>query len=146
MVSNSAGVTFLPFRSACAAAIRPLVSMGASKEQVSANLQAPILIWWGPQMVMLYNDAYRPVVGNKHPKSMGQRGRDCWPEIWHIIGPMLEGVLAGGDATWSENQFLLLQPHSRRALHQAEVELCLKCSWRSGLAGGAREPAGIRHN
>lgn len=68
----------------------------------------PMLIWWGPELVMFYNDAYRPILGAKHPKSMGQRGRECWPEIWDIIGPMLEGVLTQGKATWSENQLLLL--------------------------------------
>jgi signal transduction histidine kinase/DNA-binding response OmpR family regulator len=69
----------------------------------------PILIWWGPELVMLYNDAYRPILGaTKHPAAMGQPGRDCWPDVWHIIGPMLEGVLARGDATWSEDQMLPL--------------------------------------
>jgi PAS domain S-box-containing protein len=71
----------------------------------------PILIWWGPELVKIYNDAYRPMLGDKHPRSMGARGRDVWPEIWHIIGPMLEGVLAGGEATWSENQLLSLERH-----------------------------------
>ncbi|MCL4295508.1 MAG: GAF domain-containing protein [Anaerolineae bacterium] len=70
----------------------------------------PILIWWGPDMVMLYNDAYRPMLGaNKHPGALGQRGRECWPEIWHIIGPMLEGVLSHGEATWSNDQMLPLE-------------------------------------
>ncbi len=69
----------------------------------------PMLLWWGPELVMLYNDAYRPMLGaNKHPKAMGQRGRECWPEIWDVIGPMLQGVLATGTATWSEDQLLLL--------------------------------------
>jgi signal transduction histidine kinase/DNA-binding response OmpR family regulator len=69
----------------------------------------PILIWWGPDLVMLYNDAYRPILGaTKHPRSMGQTGRECWPEIWDLIGPMLEGVLTQGKATWSENQLLPL--------------------------------------
>jgi signal transduction histidine kinase/DNA-binding response OmpR family regulator len=69
----------------------------------------PMLIWWGPELVMLYNDAYRVILGaNKHPQAMGQRGRECWPEIWEIIGPMLEGVLTQGEATWSNNQMLPL--------------------------------------
>ncbi len=69
----------------------------------------PMLIWWGAELVMLYNDAYRPILGmTKHPWSMGQRGKECWPEIWDLIGPMLEGVLHEGKATWSENQLLLL--------------------------------------
>lgn len=69
----------------------------------------PMLIWWGPEFVKLYNDAYRPMLGTKHPQALGQRGKDCWPEIWDIIGPMLEGVLARGEATWSENQLLPLE-------------------------------------
>ena len=69
----------------------------------------PMLIWWGPELVMLYNDAYRLILGaTKHPQAMGQRGRECWPEIWDIIGPMLEGVLTRGEATWSDNQMLPL--------------------------------------
>src|SRR5579883_324639 len=69
----------------------------------------PILIWWGPELVMLYNDAYRPILGSvKHPQAMGQRGKECWPEIWDVIGPMLEGVLSMGEATWSDDQLLLL--------------------------------------
>ena len=69
----------------------------------------PILIWWGQRMFMLYNDAYRAILGTaKHPGAMGQAGADCWPEIWDLIGPMLRGVLEKGEATWSEDQLLLL--------------------------------------
>ena len=71
----------------------------------------PIVLWWGPELFMLYNDAYRPMLGtSKHPGALGQAGRACWPEIWHIIRPMLEDtVLRDGDATWSDDQVLLLQ-------------------------------------
>jgi hypothetical protein len=72
----------------------------------------PILIWWGPELVMLYNDAYRPMLGTtKHPTALGQRGQECWPEIWDIIGPMLTGVLTDGKATWSADQLLMLERH-----------------------------------
>ncbi len=70
----------------------------------------PMLIWWGPELVMLYNDAYRPMLGAiKHPNAMGQRGHECWPEIWNVIGPMLTKVITTGEATWSDNQLLLLE-------------------------------------
>ncbi|MBN8634600.1 MAG: PAS domain S-box protein [Anaerolineae bacterium] len=68
----------------------------------------PILIWWGPEMIKIYNDAYRPILGTKHPHALGQPGREVWGEIWHIIGPMLEGVLREGTATWSYDQLLLM--------------------------------------
>ncbi len=69
----------------------------------------PILIWWGPELVMLYNDAYSPLIGSKHPAALGQRGADCFPEIWEIIGPMLAGVREQGMSTWSNDQLLLLE-------------------------------------
>jgi PAS domain S-box-containing protein len=69
----------------------------------------PILIWWGPEFVMLYNDAYAPLIGSKHPAALGQRGAACFPEIWEIIGPMLAGVRERAESTWSEDQLLHLE-------------------------------------
>ena len=66
----------------------------------------PILIWWGPELVMIYNDALRLLLGNKHPRSMGQPGAEGWWEVWHVLGPMLVSVLSEGKSTWSENQRL----------------------------------------
>jgi signal transduction histidine kinase/CheY-like chemotaxis protein len=69
----------------------------------------PILIWWGPDLVMLYNDAYSEIIASKHPGALGAPGRNIFPEIWDIIGPMLEGVQSSGKATWSDDQLLLLE-------------------------------------
>ena len=66
----------------------------------------PILIWWGPELVMIYNDALSQIIGNKHPRALGQRGAEGWREVWDLLGTMLHGVLAGGPSTWSENQRL----------------------------------------
>ncbi len=68
----------------------------------------PILLWWGPELVMIYNDAYRPMLGQKHPRALGAPGREVWGEVWGVIGPMLEQVMAGGGATWSADQRLVL--------------------------------------
>ncbi|HLM64169.1 MAG TPA: hypothetical protein VK306_07710, partial [Acidimicrobiales bacterium] len=69
----------------------------------------PLLVWWSDELVMVYNDAYRPILGaSKHPGAMGAPGRLIWPEIWDVIGPMLEGVLRGDGATWSDDQLLIL--------------------------------------
>jgi hypothetical protein len=56
---------------------------------ICLNSRFAILVWWGPDLVMLYNDAYRQIIGGKHPAALGNPGRECWPEIWHIIAPML---------------------------------------------------------
>jgi signal transduction histidine kinase/DNA-binding response OmpR family regulator len=68
----------------------------------------PLVVWWGSELVVLYNDAYAPILGSKHPTALGMPGRELWPEIWHIIGPMLERVLRHGEASWSEDQMLPL--------------------------------------
>ncbi|GAB2553552.1 PAS domain-containing sensor histidine kinase [Spirosoma areae] len=77
------------------------------------NAHLPILIWWGPDLIMLYNDAYRLLLGDKHPHALGSTGRDIWPEIWDTLGPKLEGVRTRGEADWSENQFLLVNRHGQ---------------------------------
>ena len=66
-----------------------------------------MFLWWGPDLVQFYNDAYRPSFGTadeKHPRAMGQRGQDCWGEIWDIIHPQIEQVMHTGIATRHENQ------------------------------------------
>ena len=69
----------------------------------------PILIWWGPKLVMLYNDEYRAILGSeKHPKALGTAGQEVWPEIWHVIGPMLNQVVQTGQATRSRDLLLLM--------------------------------------
>jgi PAS domain S-box-containing protein len=64
----------------------------------------PMFLWWGPELIQIYNDAYLPSFGiGKHPSAMGQRGRDCWPEIWPVIGPQIDGVMLRGEASWHED-------------------------------------------
>ncbi|TSC26598.1 ATP-binding protein [Corallococcus sp. Z5C101001] len=69
----------------------------------------PMMVFWGPELVKLYNDAYRPMLGGKHPWAMGHPGREVWAEIWDIIGPLIEDVRGEARATLSENQRLLLE-------------------------------------
>ncbi|WP_077921286.1 PAS domain-containing protein [Spirosoma sp. 209] len=68
----------------------------------------PMLIFWGPDLITFYNDAFRPSLGNdgKHPSSLGQRGEESWAESWPVIGPMIRGIMGGGDAVWFEDQKL----------------------------------------
>src|SRR3954451_982019 len=61
-------------------------------------------VFWGPEHVALYNDAYVPMLGAKHPAALGMRLQDIWPEIWELLAPMLEGVMRTGEPTWHEDQ------------------------------------------
>jgi PAS domain S-box-containing protein len=68
----------------------------------------PMFLWWGNALVQFYNDAYRPSLGNdgKHPLALGQKGEDCWTEIWPVIKPLIDQVRNTKIATWSEDQLI----------------------------------------
>jgi PAS domain S-box-containing protein len=67
----------------------------------------PMFLWWGPELIQFYNDGYRPSIrADKHPSAVGQRGPECWPEIWHIIGPQIDAVMNHGKSTWNTNQLV----------------------------------------
>jgi hypothetical protein len=60
----------------------------------------PMFLWWGPDLIQFYNDGYRPsIASDKHPAAVGQRGSECWPEIWSLIGPQIEAVMGQGKST-----------------------------------------------
>jgi two-component sensor histidine kinase len=75
----------------------------------------PMFIWWGPELIQFYNDAYRETMGpERHPSALGARGRECWAEIWDIIGPQIDYVMSGQGATWHEDQLVPVTRHGRR--------------------------------
>lgn len=74
-----------------------------------------MFIWWEPDLIQFYNDAYRETMGpERHPSALGARGRECWDEIWDIIGPQIEYVMAGKGATWHEDQLVPVIRHGHR--------------------------------
>ena len=75
---------------------------------ICLNSAFAILVWWGPELAMLYNDAYVPIISSKHPRALGARGREIFPEVWDTIGPMLTSVLVRGDAVRADDLLLVL--------------------------------------
>ncbi|GGN00431.1 hypothetical protein GCM10009721_29470 [Terrabacter tumescens] len=76
---------------------------------VSLSSRFPILVCWGPDLVMVYNDGYRTLLGeSKHPGAWARPVRDVWPEVWDVIGPMFAEVTGGGAATWVEDELLVV--------------------------------------
>ncbi len=74
----------------------------------------PMFLWWGPDLIQFYNDAYLPSFGTgKHPAAMGQPGRECWQEIWPIIGPQIDDVMRDGRSTWNEDHLVPILRNGR---------------------------------
>src|SRR5579862_4701868 len=75
----------------------------------------PMFLWWGPELIQIFNDGYLPSFGEdgRDHHALGARGRVFWSEIWSIIGPEVEQVLAGGGATWHEDQLVPIERNGR---------------------------------
>jgi PAS domain S-box-containing protein len=70
---------------------------------------AQIVIFWGPEFIALYNDAYSPTIGNKHPHAFGRPARENWSELWDDLGPLLENVIATGETFSAENRAFYIE-------------------------------------
>ena len=75
----------------------------------------PMFLWWGPELVQIFNDGYRPSFGTtgRDVAALGARGREHWAEIWPVIGPQIERVMTLGEATWHENQLVPIERNGR---------------------------------
>jgi signal transduction histidine kinase/DNA-binding response OmpR family regulator len=72
--------------------------------------KAQIILFWGPEFTVLYNDAYRPVFGAKHPHALGRPGREAWREIWDSrLHELLAGVVRTGEAFWGKDLLFELE-------------------------------------
>lgn len=69
----------------------------------------PLATYWGPQGWLLYNDAWRPILGDKHPWALGRPAQEVWPEIWDTLLPLFTTVLKEGQATWRSDELLPMQ-------------------------------------
>ncbi len=82
---------------------------------ICINSRFPMVLWWGPDFIMLYNDAWRPVLGaTKHPSGLGRPGIESWPEIWEIIGSQMRSVVEHKQATWSDDLLLAVDRYGYR--------------------------------
>ena len=71
------------------------------------NSRFPMFVAFGPELGLLYNDAYAEILGAKHPAALGRRFDDVWAEIWPDISPLVDRAISG-EATWAENMPLTL--------------------------------------
>jgi PAS domain S-box-containing protein len=74
----------------------------------------PMMLWWGPRLLQLYNDAFLPMLGARHPRALGEPGEAVWGDLWPRLGPRAHGVLCGGPATRTEDLWLPIDRDGRR--------------------------------
>ena len=67
----------------------------------------PMWVWWGPELINLYNDAYLPIIGGKHPGALGQPAKKVWAEIWPQIQGRIDAAMAG-ESSYSEAELLVM--------------------------------------
>ena len=77
--------------------------------RIMLTSRQPIWIGWGGELTYLYNDAYKSIIGGKHPWALGRSTAEVWREIWHEIGPMLATAMKGDEGTYVEEQLLIME-------------------------------------
>ena len=66
------------------------------------HMRQPMSIFWGPELVNLYNDGFLPILGEKHPGAFGQVAREVWRDAWPVVGAQIERVLQGENVYFEE--------------------------------------------
>jgi two-component sensor histidine kinase len=73
--------------------------------------KAQIVLFWGAEYVALYNDAYAPTIGHKHPRALGRPARENWAELWDDLEPLLRRVLDNGATVFAKDRPFYIERH-----------------------------------
>jgi two-component sensor histidine kinase len=66
----------------------------------------PTAIYWGSELRLLYNDAWAPIPGPRHPEALGAAAKEIWSDIWHVIEPQFSQLISTGEGLFFEDQML----------------------------------------
>ncbi len=75
---------------------------------LSLSSRFPMHIWWGPDLINIYNDAFATVLGNRHPDALGRPAATIWPEAWSLLQPQVDAVMVRGESTWNDRTHVIL--------------------------------------
>jgi PAS domain S-box-containing protein len=67
----------------------------------------PTCVRWGSEFVMIYNDGYRPILGDKHPAALGLPFHEVWPEVQSQLRPLHEAILNGASGAFFAEDLLI---------------------------------------
>ena len=76
---------------------------------ICLNSRFPTFVWWGPDLINIYNDAYALILGKRHPVALGMPARQVWTELWDVIGEDVAAVVGRGEAVFRERERLVLE-------------------------------------
>jgi len=76
---------------------------------ICLNSRFPMFVWWGEHLINIYNDAYAPILGKRHPDAFGRSAPHVWHELWDVLGPQQRAVMEEGRATWNERVLLVME-------------------------------------
>jgi PAS domain S-box-containing protein len=82
--------------------------------RVLLTSRQPMFVWWGENLVNIYNDAYKSIVGGKHPWALGQPASEVWAEIWDQVGPRAESSMKENKGTYDEALLLIMERNGYR--------------------------------
>ncbi|HKU38207.1 MAG TPA: ATP-binding protein, partial [Polyangiales bacterium] len=71
----------------------------------------PMFVWWGESLINLYNDAYKSIIGGKHPTALGQPASVVWREIWSEVHPRASRAMLANEGTYDEALLLIMERH-----------------------------------
>ena len=77
--------------------------------RIMLTSRQPMFVWWGDELINLYNDAYRSIVGGKHPEALGRPAAEVWREIWDQVGPRAESAMRKNEGTYDEALLLIME-------------------------------------
>jgi PAS domain S-box-containing protein len=77
--------------------------------RIMLTSRQPMFVWWGEQLINLYNDAYIAIAGGKHPDALGQPASYVWREIWEQVGPRAESAMLKNEGAYDEAMMLIME-------------------------------------
>jgi PAS domain S-box-containing protein len=120
--ASNADVNFLLGGGEMGARMRELdwskTSLGATQQwpqslktavRIMLTCRQPMFVWWGEELINLYNDPYKAIIGGKHPEALGQPASYVWREIWDQVGPRAESAMVKNEGTYDEALLLIME-------------------------------------
>ncbi|MGV0108487.1 phosphate regulon sensor histidine kinase PhoR [Nostoc sp. DSM 114160] len=77
--------------------------------RIMLTCRQPMFVWWGEELINLYNDAYKTIIGGKHPEALAQPASYVWREIWDQVGPRAESAMLKNEGTYDEALLLIME-------------------------------------